>query len=112
MRNEILYMIQRYQNRVRGLEQSIAEAEHETDRMMLIARKGAYELDMIPDLKRLLEKLPEPKQAKIIMRFDGDDDEYEYGTYSFTTPQERNYVNGLALQIRREHGCQVEVREV
>ena len=56
MREEILTMIYRYQNRVRGLEQTIAEAEHETDRMMLIARKGAYELDMIPDLKRLLQK--------------------------------------------------------
>lgn len=56
MREEILSMIHRYQNRVHGLDQSIAEARSETDTLMLIARKNAYTLDMIPDLKRLLQK--------------------------------------------------------
>lgn len=55
MKDEILYLIAHYQNKVRGLEMSIAEADG-TEKYMLMARKEAYRLEVIPDLKRLLEK--------------------------------------------------------
>lgn len=55
MREKILYLIERYQNKIRGLEASIEEADG-TERDMLIGRKEAFRLEMIPDLKRLLEE--------------------------------------------------------
>lgn len=109
MRDEILYMIQRYENKIRGLEASIEEADG-TERDMLIGRKEAFRLEMIKDLKRLLELVPEPKTATILMKFPGDDEEYEYGTYAFNTAAEKNSVNEKAMMVRRERECQVEVR--
>ncbi len=53
---EILMLIRRYENMVRGLEGSIAEETKEPDRSILIARKEAYRLDVIPRLKNLLEE--------------------------------------------------------
>lgn len=47
-------------------------------------------------------------QATILMKFNGE--EYPYGTYDFDTPSERNMVNELAIRIRDERGCEVEVR--
>ncbi len=109
MREEILYMIERYQNKIRGLEASIEEADG-TERDMLIGRKEAFRVEMIKDLKRLLELAPAPKTATIWMRFPGDDEEYQYGTYAFNTTAEKNSVNGLAMRVRKERECQVEVR--
>lgn len=109
MRDEILYMIQRYENKIRGLEAGIEEAG-ERERDMLIARREAYRLEIIPDLKRILESIPEPKTATIWMKFPGDDEEYEYGTYPFNTAAEKNNVNEIALTVQQERDCQVEVR--
>ena len=111
IRDEILVLIARYENKVRGIENSIAEAERygETrDTLMLVSRREAYRLDMIPDLKRLLELAPERKTASIIQKFDGE--EYVYGTYDFNTSGEKCRVNELALQLRHEKFCDVEVR--
>ncbi len=108
MRDEILYMIQRYENKIRGLEAGIEEAG-ERERDMLVARLGVYRLEVIPDLKRMLRKCPKENKADIIMIFDGE--EYPYGCdYDYTTAEEKNHVNELAMQIRKERGCQVEVR--
>lgn len=109
MRDEILYMIHRYENKVRGLESSIEEEDKELDRMMMISRKNAYAMDMIPDLKRLLDETEEHK-AQIILHFpDGDT---VYGTFDFTSPGERTYVNELALKLKKERECPVEVRRI
>ena len=44
------------------------------------------------------------------MKFAGDDELYEFGTYDFNTPGERVRVNELAMQLRYERHCEVEVR--
>lgn len=111
IRDEILVLIARYENKVRGIEGTIAEEERYGETVnsnMLAARKEAYRLDMIPDLKRLLELAPERKTASIIQKFDGE--EYVYGTYDFNTNGEKCRVNELALQLRHEKFCDVEVR--
>ena len=54
MRDEILFLIARYQNEVRGLSGSIEEADG-LEKEILKARKYTYEMKMIPDLKRLLK---------------------------------------------------------
>lgn len=110
MRNEILYTIQRYQNRVRGLDGSIAEETDERDKEQLMARRWTYVQEMIPTLKRLLELCPANKTATIIMKFAGDDEEYPFGTFDFNTPLERRYVNEQAMQIRNDRFCETEVR--
>lgn len=54
MRDEILFLIAKYQNEVRGLSASIEEAEG-LEKDILKARLYTYEMKMIPDLKRLLK---------------------------------------------------------
>lgn len=110
IREEILMQIRRYENCVRGLDGSIAEETDERDKEQLMARRWTYVQEMIPTLKRLLELCPANKTATIIMKFPGDDEEYEYGTYAFNTAAEKNSVNEKAMMVRRERECQVEVR--
>lgn len=54
IRDEILFLIARYQNEVRGLSGAIDEETDEMANNILKARKYTYEMKMIPDLKRLL----------------------------------------------------------
>ena len=54
MRDEILFLIARYQNEARGLSASIKEADG-LEKDILKARLYTYEMKMIPDLKRLLK---------------------------------------------------------
>lgn len=54
MRDEILFLIARYQNEARGLSASIEEADG-LQKDILKARLYTYEMKMIPDLKRLLK---------------------------------------------------------
>ena len=110
IREEILMQIRRYENCVRGLDGSIAEETDERDKEQLMARRWTYVQEMIPTLKRLLELCPANKTATIIMKFAGDDELYEFGTYDFNTPGERVRVNELAMQLRYERHCEVEVR--
>ena len=110
IREEILMQIRRYENCVRGLDGSIAEEPDERDKEQLMSRRWTYVQEMIPTLKRLLELCPARKTATIIMKFAGDDDRYEFGTYDFNTPGERVRVNELAMQLRYERHCEVEVR--
>lgn len=113
VRDEIILMIQRYENKVRGITSSIVESaahRHGDDVGMLTSRKNAYTMDMIPDLKRLLELCPAKKTATIIMKFPGNDEEYPFGTFDFNTPLERRYVNEQAMQIRNNRFCETEVR--
>lgn len=63
MREELLVMIHRYQNLIDSLNRSIAEETSEIDRYMLIARREAYRLDVLRDLKNLLKMLPEEKNV-------------------------------------------------
>lgn len=49
-------------------------------------------------------------KATIIMVF--EDGEYPYGTYNFSTEDERNFVNELAMKIGNERDCQIYVKEV
>jgi hypothetical protein len=49
-------------------------------------------------------------KAKIMMWVDGD--AYQYGTYDFNTPEERNRVNELAMKIREERDCHTYVETV
>ena len=63
LRDEILYLIARYQNAIRGIDQAMAEANGR-DRDMLMSRRYAYELDMIPSLKRLLEKCNDESERR------------------------------------------------
>lgn len=49
-------------------------------------------------------------KAKIIMVFGKE--EYEYGTYPFKTAEEKNRVNELAMQVRKERECETYVKEV
>ena len=108
MRDEILYLISREQNEARGLAAKIEEESDGLEKEILKARKYTYEMKMIKDLKRLLES--ETKTATILMKFPGDEEEYEYGTYAFNTAAEKNSVNEKAMMVRRERECQVEVR--
>lgn len=114
IREEILMTLHRYENKVRGIECSIKEAaalRHGDDIGMLTSRKNAYAMDMIPDLKRLLEMCPASKTATIIMKFDNQpQEEYPFGTFDFNTPLERRYVNEMAMQIRNDRFCETEVR--
>ena len=110
IREEILMQIRRYENCVRGLDGSIAEETDEQDKEQLMARRWTYVQEMIPTLKRLLELCPANKTATIIMKFAGDDERYEFGTYDFNTPGERVRVNELAMQLRYERHCETEVR--
>lgn len=114
VRDEIILMIQRYENKVRGITSSIVESaahRHGDDVGMLTSRKNAYTMDMIPDLKRLLELCPAKKTATIIMKFDNQSqEEYPFGTFDFNTPLERRYVNEMAMQIRNDRFCETEVR--
>lgn len=110
IREEIIMQIRRYENCVRGLDGSIAEEPDERDKEQLMARRWTYVQEMIPTLKRLLELCPANKTATIIMKFPGDDEWYEFGTYDFNTPGERVRVNELAMQLRYERHCEVEVR--
>ena len=48
--------------------------------------------------------------AKIIMIVDGE--EYEYGTYPFTTYEEQNKVNYIAERIMAERNCDSYVKIV
>lgn len=110
MRDEILYMIQRYENKIRGLESGIEEAG-ERERDILVTRLGVYRLEVLPDLKRMLKKCPVEHKADIIMIFDGE--EFPYGRgYAYTTAAEKDKVNELAMHLRKERGCQVEVRAI
>lgn len=49
--------------------------------------------------------------ATIYMKFDGDENEYMYGVYAFNTPTEKNKVNELAMNIRRERNCSIRIAE-
>lgn len=42
-------------------------------------------------------------KAKIMMWVEGDP--YEYGTYDFNTPEQKNRVNELAMKVREERDC-------
>lgn len=108
LREEILAQIHRYQNIMDALSRSIAEETKEIDRSMLISRKEAYRLDMIPTLKRLLEMIPAQLTATIWMKF--PDGEYKYGTYDYNTPGEKVRVNEMAMQLRYDRHCDTEVR--
>lgn len=55
IRDEILFLIARYQNEVRGLSGAIDEETDEMAKNILKARLYTYEMKMIPDLKRLLK---------------------------------------------------------
>ena len=48
--------------------------------------------------------------AEIWMVFGAE--EYKYGTYRFVTRAEKNRVNDLAMQIRKERGCETYVKEI
>ena len=48
--------------------------------------------------------------AQIIMVIDGE--EYVYGAYPFSTIEERNKVNELAMKIGLERDCHTYVKEV
>ncbi len=54
MREEILYLIAKYQNEARGLSASIEEADG-VEKEILKARLYTYKMKMIPDLKRILK---------------------------------------------------------
>ena len=49
-------------------------------------------------------------KANIVMQFGKD--EYVYGTYEFNTPSQRNWVNELAMKIRKERECQTYVERI
>ena len=49
-------------------------------------------------------------KAEIVMVC--DDEEYVYGTYPFDTDVEKNKVNELAMQIRKEREVETYVRKV
>lgn len=107
MKEAIEYLIRHYEGMVNTLNNQIAAEENETDRLMLISRKNAYELDIIPDLKKILKS--ENKQATIWMKF--KEGEYPYGTYDCNTAGEIARINEIAIKIKEERGCEVEVRE-
>ena len=48
--------------------------------------------------------------AEIVMTVDGV--EYVFGTYPFTTNEEQNRVNEIALKVADERGVYVYVREI
>ena len=48
--------------------------------------------------------------AEIWMVFGAE--EYKYGTYRFVTRAEKNRVHDLAMQIRKERGCETYVKEI
>lgn len=48
--------------------------------------------------------------AQIIMII--DEEKYVYGTYPFSTIEEKNKVNELAIKIGSERDCQTYVKEV
>lgn len=48
-------------------------------------------------------------KAKIIMVFGNE--EYEYGTYPFSTNEEKNRVNEIAMRVRDERKCGIYVKE-
>lgn len=48
--------------------------------------------------------------AQIIMII--DEEEYVYGTYPFSTIEEKNKVNELAMKIGSERDCHTYVKEV
>lgn len=41
-----------------------------------------------------------------------DEQKGKYGTYRFVTRAEKNRVNDLAMQIRKERGCETYVKEI
>lgn len=49
-------------------------------------------------------------QAQIIMVVDGE--EYIYGTYPFSTNEEKNKVNEIAMKIRDERNIGTYVKEL
>lgn len=57
-------------------------------------------------------RIAQIKQAEIWMIFPDTNEEFRYGTYDFTTDLEKCYVNELAMRIRDERGCWIDIREV
>lgn len=49
-------------------------------------------------------------KAKIMMWVEGES--YEYGTYDFNTPEQKNRVNELAMKVRDERDCYTYVEIV
>lgn len=60
---------------------------------------------VIEYVKALMENCA---KATIVMKF--EQGEYEYGTYDYNTPLEKVMVNELAIRVRDEWHCEVEVR--
>jgi len=113
IREEILMTLHRYENKVRGIECSIKEAaalRHGDDIGMLTSRKNAYTMDMIPDLKRLLELVPVSRTATIVLKFPETGEEVEWGTFDYNTPGEKARVNEMAMQMRYDRHTDTEVR--
>lgn len=60
----------------------------------------------------ILDMISDTKRAEIWMIFPDTNEEYRYGTYDFTTDLEKCYVNELAMKIRDERDCWIDIREV
>ena len=116
---EIQNMIDHYTDLVQELKRAIAMTSykgHESG--TLIARMMAYEEDMLPDLRSLLQVaearqssyLPEQHKAQIIIK--DEDGETVYGTYDFNSKLEKAAVNELARKLRDFRKVGVEVRKV
>lgn len=48
--------------------------------------------------------------AEIVMRVDGED--YVFGRYPYSTKEEQNKVNEIALKVANERGIYTYVREI
>ena len=118
LQSEIRNMIEHYEDLVQELNRAIGVASGRGHSFGdLIAKKTAYESEMLPDLRSLL-KIDEirqtsylPKQkAQIVMK--DEDGEYIYGVYNFETDPEKDAVNELARKLRKARKMGVEVRRL
>ena len=118
LQSELNNMIEHYEDLVQELNRAIGVASAKGHSFGdLIAKKYAYETEMLPDLRSLLKiaearqtsYLPN-KQAQIVLK--DEDGEHVYGTYDFNTSAEKNAVNELAMRLRDARKMGVEVRKI
>ena len=115
---EIQNLIDHYTDLVQELNRAIGVASSRGHSFGdLIAKKTAYESEMLPDLRSLL-KIAEIRQtsylpnqkAQIVLK--DEDGEHIHGTYDFNTNAEKNAVNELAMRLRDARKMGVEVRRL
>ena len=118
LHSELRNMIEHYEDLVQELNRAIGVASSRGHSFGdLIAKKTAYESEMLPDLRSLL-KIAEIRQtsylpnqkAQIVMK--DEDGEYIYGTYDFNSILEKDAVNELARKLRKARKMGVEVRRL